>query len=91
MVSVPTRESIVSMQRDEGRMALAASKPTAIAYRWASLDKGTLMGMYIGLPTVATRSLFLPFPFMWCIHLLDVASRPMVRKLANPTILACPS
>ena len=35
-------------QRDEGRTALAASKLTAIIYRWASLDKGTLTGVYIG-------------------------------------------
>ena len=29
--------------------------------------------MYIGPPTVATRSLLLPFPFMWCMYLLDLA------------------
>ena len=29
-------------------MALAASKLTAIACRWASQDKGTLTGVYIG-------------------------------------------
>ena len=54
MASVPARGSMGLAQRDEGRTALAASKPTTIAYRWASLDKGTLMGMYVGPPTVAT-------------------------------------
>ena len=29
------------------------------------------MGVYIGLPTVATRSPFLPLPFVWYIYLLD--------------------
>ena len=89
MASVPTRGSIGSVQRDEGRMALAASKPTAIACKWASRDEGTLTGVYVGPPTVATHSLFLPFPFIWCIYLLDVASRPMVRMLAKLTTLAC--
>ena len=55
MASVPTRGSIGLVQRDEGRMALVASKPTAIACRWASREEGTLMGVYVGPPTVATR------------------------------------
>ena len=79
------------MQRDEGRMVLVASKLTTIAYRWVSREEGTLTGVYVGPPTVATRYLFLPFPFMWCIHLLDVASRPMVRMLAKLTASVCPS
>ena len=74
MVSVPARGSMGLMQSGEGRMALMASKPTAIAYRWASLDEGTLMGVYIGPPTVATQSLFLPFPLMWGFVFLNVAS-----------------
>ena len=52
---MPTRGSIGLAQRDEGRMALAASKPNAIACRWASRDEGTLTGVYVGPPTVATR------------------------------------
>ena len=91
MASMPVRGSIGSVQRDEGRTALAASKPTAIACKWASWYKGTLTGIYVGPPTVATHSLFLPFPFMGCLHLLDVASRPMVRTLAKPTTSAYPS
>ena len=79
------------MQRDKGRMALAASKPTAITYRWASLDEGTLMGMCIGPPTFTTRSLFLPFPFLWGFVFLDSLSWSTVRMLAKPTTLACPA
>ena len=74
MASVPTRGSMGLVQRDEGRMALAASKPTAIAYRWASLDEGTLMGMYNGPPIDATQGIFLPFPLVWGFFFLDVAS-----------------
>ena len=91
MVSVPTRGSIGSVQRDEGRTALVASKPTAITCRWASLDKGTLMGVYVSPPTVATCSLFLPFPFVWGFIFLDLSSWSMVRMLAKPTTLACPA
>ena len=87
IASVPA--SIGLAQRDKGRMALAASKPTAIACRWASLDKGTFMGMYIGPLTVATRSLFLPFPLVWGFFFLDVVSWSMVRTLAKLTALAC--
>ena len=70
-------------------MVLAASKPTAITYRWASMDKGTFMGVYIGPPTVATWSLFLPFPFAWCFIFLDLVSWSTVRMLAKLTALAC--
>ena len=91
MARVPTRGSMGLVQRDEGRMALAASKPTAITYRWVSLDEGTLTSMYIGPPTVATRSLFLPFPLVWGFIFLNVASWSMVRMLAKPTALACPA
>ena len=90
IASVPARGNIGLVQRDEGRMALVASKPTAIACRWASLDEGTLTGVYIGPPTVASRSLFLPFPLVWGFCFLDLASQPMVRMLAKPTTLACP-
>ena len=90
MASVPARGSIGLAQRDEGKTALAVSKLTTIACRWASLDEGTLMGMYVGLPTVPTRRLFLPFPLR-CFHLLDIASRPMVSMLAKPTASACPA
>ena len=55
-------------------MALAASKPTTIAYRWASLDEGTFMGMYSYMPAAATLVFFLPFPLGLCFHLLDAAS-----------------
>ena len=71
---MPARGSIGSVQRDEGRMVLVASKLTAITCRWACLDKGTLTGIYVGLPTVATRSLFLPFPFVWGFVFLDLSS-----------------
>ena len=72
-------------------MALAASRATAIACRWASWDEGTLTGVYVGPPTVATRSLFLPFLVIGCRYLLDVASWPMVRMLGKLTTLSCPS
>ena len=88
---MPTRGSIGSAQSDKDRTALAASKPTAITCKWASQDKGTFTGVYVGPPTIATHSLFLPLPFMGCLHLLDEASRPMVRMLAKLTALACPS
>ena len=64
MASVPARGSIGLAQSEEGRTALVASRQTVIAYRWASRDEGTLMGVYIGPPTVATLSLFLPFPIL---------------------------
>ena len=67
-----------------------ASKPTAIACMWASLDKGTLMGVYIGPPTVATWSLFLLFTFVWGFVFLDLLSWSMVKMLAKLTALACP-
>ena len=62
------------VQRDKGRIALAASKLTAITCRWASLDEGTLMGMYNGPLTDATRGLFLPFPLVQGFFFLDIAS-----------------
>ena len=70
---------------------MVASKPTAIACRWASLDEGTLMGVYVGPATVATWSLFLPFPFVWGFFFLDLLSWSMVRMLAKLTTLACPA
>ena len=89
MASVAARGSIGSAQRDEGRMALVACKLTAIACRCASLDKGTLTGVYVGPPTVATRSLFLPFPFVWGFVFLDLLSWSTVRILAKPTNSSC--
>ena len=74
IASVLARGSMGSAHKDEGRTALAAPKPTTIAYRWASLDEGTLTGMYNGPPTDATRGLFLPFPLLWGFYFLDVAS-----------------
>ena len=79
------------VQSDEGRTALAASRPTAIACRWASQDEGTLTGVYVGPLTVATHLLFLPFPIMGCQYLLGVASRPTVRTLVKLTTLSRPS
>ena len=90
MASMPARGSMGLAQMDEGRMALVASEPTFIAYKWASLDIGTLMGMYVGPSSVATRSLFLPFPLVWGFFFLDVVSWSMIRILAKPTALACP-
>ena len=45
MVSVADRGSMGFAQRGEGRTVLAASKLTAIACRWASLDEGSFMGV----------------------------------------------
>ena len=91
MASMPDKGSMGLVQSGEGRMALAVSKPTAIACKWASLDKGTLMGMYIGPPTVATQSLFLPLPLLRGFFFLDFAYYSMVRTLAKPTTSACPA
>ena len=89
MVGMPTRGSMGSVHRDKGRTALVASKLTAIACRWASLYKGTSMGVYNRLPTDATRALFLPFPLVWGYFFLDIASRSTIRMLAKLTALAC--
>ena len=91
ITSMPNRGSMGSVQRDKGRTALAASKPTAIAYRWGSLEEGTLTGVYVGPPIVATQSLFLPFPLVWGFCFLDAASWSMVRMLAKLNTLACPA
>ena len=81
----------INAQRDRGQDgigSLQAKLPSAC--RWASLDKGTFMGVCISPPTVATRSLFLPFPFVWGFLFLGVASWYTVRMLGKPTALACP-
>ena len=74
IVSMAARGSMGLVQSGEGRMALAASKPTAITYRWASLDEGTFMGMYGCMPAAAPLAFFLPFPLLWGFCLLDTAS-----------------
>ena len=84
------RGSMGLAQRDKGRTALVASKPTSIACRWASLDKEALMSIHAGPPTIATRSLFLPFPLLRGFCFLDIMSWSLVRMLAKPTALACP-
>ena len=51
----------------EIKMALAASKPTAIAFMWASLDAGSCMGIQalVSTPVNATGTPA-PCPFSFC-------------------------
>ena len=90
IVSVAAKGSIVCAQREEGRMALVASKPTTIALRWVALDEVSFMGVYGWTPApvdaTATPALFLPL--LWRFQLFSAASLPMVGTLAKPIALA---
>ena len=87
MARMATRESMGSVYRGEGRIALAASKPTTIALRRASLDEGSFTGEYGWKPPLhgccSHSSPLLAFPLAVALLAFSMASLPMVIMLEN--------